>query len=197
MLNERYLGVDSLCIVQDDTAQKHDQIKNMNIAYGQAFLTIISLSEKGANASSRLPLFSAIELGGRRFFSRPLSPRSLLRQSRYETRAWTYHKVWKIGDDPVSTRGMLTAVAEMTHFVNQGPVSNQAAVRHFHAHASLSVLLTILFSKTLLIYCLQPTAETRLIRNLSIATLTTCFDLSQTMWPIPTCTSIWKNSYTI
>jgi hypothetical protein len=42
MLNERYLWVDSLRMVQVDTVQKRDQIKNMNIVYGQAFLTIIS-----------------------------------------------------------------------------------------------------------------------------------------------------------
>lgn len=80
---------------------------------------------------------------------------------------------------------MLTAVAEMTHFFNQGPVSNQAVVQYFHAHVSLSALLAILFGKMLLTYCLQSAAEIRLIRNLPVATLTACFDLSRTMWPVP------------
>ena len=49
-LNERYLWVDSLCIVQDDRAFTQQQILRMNTTYGHAMLTIVALSGKDANA---------------------------------------------------------------------------------------------------------------------------------------------------
>jgi hypothetical protein len=52
-IGEKYLWVDSLCIAQDDIANKHDQIKNMNMVYSKAFATIVALS--GRDASATLP----------------------------------------------------------------------------------------------------------------------------------------------
>ena len=49
-LGERYLWVDSLCIVQDDTKQKHYYISRMDVIYSKAFATIGALSGKDANA---------------------------------------------------------------------------------------------------------------------------------------------------
>jgi hypothetical protein len=49
-LEESYLWVDSLCIVQDDASVKHDQISKMHIIYGQAALTLIAMSGEHANA---------------------------------------------------------------------------------------------------------------------------------------------------
>jgi hypothetical protein len=37
LLNERYLWVDSLCIVQDDEINKQEQIQRMNVVYGLHF----------------------------------------------------------------------------------------------------------------------------------------------------------------
>jgi hypothetical protein len=98
-LNERYLWVDSLCIVQDDAANKHDQIRQMNIIYGQAFLTLINMSGTDASSGlpgvsfrSRRPVFEEILINDARLISRPLRIDSLLPSSVYERRAWTYQE---------------------------------------------------------------------------------------------------------
>ncbi|KAF2259857.1 hypothetical protein CC78DRAFT_437421, partial [Lojkania enalia] len=49
-LNERFLWVDSLCIIQDDAISKHSQISSMNIVYGQAALTLIAMDGENANS---------------------------------------------------------------------------------------------------------------------------------------------------
>jgi hypothetical protein len=50
MIGERYLWVDSLCIVQDDPQEKHGQIANMDAIYGNAILTINAAAGQDANA---------------------------------------------------------------------------------------------------------------------------------------------------
>ena len=50
-LHERYLWVDSLCIVQDDPEFAQEHISHMDTIYGHALLTIVALSGKDANAS--------------------------------------------------------------------------------------------------------------------------------------------------
>jgi len=52
-LGERYLWVDFLCIEQDNPAQKHGQISQMDVIYSQGLLTLVALSPK--NADSFLP----------------------------------------------------------------------------------------------------------------------------------------------
>ncbi len=52
-LGKRYLWVDSLCIDQDDPANKERQIKIMDRVYQGAYLTLIALS--GTSANSCLP----------------------------------------------------------------------------------------------------------------------------------------------
>lgn len=49
-LQERFLWVDSLCIVQDNAAQKHGQIAQMDIIFSQALVTLIALSANDANS---------------------------------------------------------------------------------------------------------------------------------------------------
>jgi hypothetical protein len=56
MLGERYLWVDSLCIMQD-TADKHDQIQQMDRIYQEAVLCIVAAAGRDANAG--LPGISA------------------------------------------------------------------------------------------------------------------------------------------
>jgi hypothetical protein len=52
-LNQRYLWVDSLCIVQDDHVEKHDQIGFMHEIYTAAYATIVQHS--GCDADAGLP----------------------------------------------------------------------------------------------------------------------------------------------
>lgn len=49
-INERYLWVDSLCIIQDDDAEKSSQIKAMDQVYECSVLTIVACHGKDANA---------------------------------------------------------------------------------------------------------------------------------------------------
>jgi hypothetical protein len=49
-IQERYLWVDSLCIVQDDKDVKRSQIATMNQIYQGAYATIIAASGNDANA---------------------------------------------------------------------------------------------------------------------------------------------------
>ncbi|KAJ9634623.1 hypothetical protein H2199_008908 [Coniosporium tulheliwenetii] len=53
LLGERYLWIDSLCIVQDDVEQKHREIHRMDIVYSKAFATIVAMH--GADANAGLP----------------------------------------------------------------------------------------------------------------------------------------------
>lgn len=50
LLRERYLWIDSLCIIQDDRQNKHDQFRAMHLIYGMAKLVIIEASGSDANA---------------------------------------------------------------------------------------------------------------------------------------------------
>lgn len=47
-LGERYLWIDSLCIVQDDETVKHGQVTNTDAIYGNASFTIIAAGGEDA-----------------------------------------------------------------------------------------------------------------------------------------------------
>ena len=59
-LGYRYLWVDSLCIVQDDRSEKHDQIAMMHLIYSAAHATIVQ--HTGSDANAGLP---GVRLGSR------------------------------------------------------------------------------------------------------------------------------------
>lgn len=61
LLQERYLWVDSICILQDDEVKRPEQLENMASIYGNASVTIIAV--QGADAR--------YGLRGSRGFSQP------------------------------------------------------------------------------------------------------------------------------
>jgi hypothetical protein len=61
LVSERYLWVDSLCIVQDDPSQKHDMIASMDAIYGRALLTVIASTSEDAHCGLFLEDFGATQ----------------------------------------------------------------------------------------------------------------------------------------
>jgi hypothetical protein len=49
-IGERYLWIDSLCIVQDDDVDKLDQIAQMDMIYSRAILTVVAAGGQDADA---------------------------------------------------------------------------------------------------------------------------------------------------
>ena len=96
-LGIRYLWVDSLCLVQDNSVDVREGLKAMGRIYEHASLTIVAAS--GDNANAGLP---GVRSGSRKrqdilrevqpgiHLGMFLSPDHLLKRSVYETRAWTY-----------------------------------------------------------------------------------------------------------
>ena len=97
----RFLWVDSLCIVQDDDSEKHDQISIMHKIYSAAYATIVQHTGNDANAG--LP---GVRLGSRSMLATKvhIDETILIAQSDYSvpfilsnslhgTRGWTMQEV--------------------------------------------------------------------------------------------------------
>lgn len=52
-MGERYLWIDALCILQENTHESREQIANMDAVYGSALFTIVAA--QGSNATAGLP----------------------------------------------------------------------------------------------------------------------------------------------
>ena len=100
MIGEKYLWVDSLCIVQDDPQDKHGQIANMDAIYGNAFLTINAATGQYVNAG--LPgvhpfsmkveqLVLEYQPGHGLIVGQPIMT-DVADRSHWNTRAWTYQQ---------------------------------------------------------------------------------------------------------
>ncbi|KAF7441178.1 hypothetical protein PC9H_001527 [Pleurotus ostreatus] len=99
-LGERYLWVDALCIIQDSAADKAVQIGVMELIYGGSFVTVFAIG--GHNAHAGLPglrkgtrtRHQRIERIQNLRLSVPLTTlASVLAQSVWGTRGWTYQEV--------------------------------------------------------------------------------------------------------
>ncbi|RDL42319.1 uncharacterized protein BP5553_02298 [Venustampulla echinocandica] len=125
-LGETFLWIDSLCICQDDSINKHLQIANMNHIYQSAVATLVALHAKDA----------ASGLAGVRPYHKPrkqhiervhhmemttLLPDLHSRQSVYSTRAWTYQeehfsrRLLYFSDDQVHFRCLKSTYSEDTY----------------------------------------------------------------------------------
>ena len=95
-LGQRFLWVDSLCIIQDDHEDKGGLVPFMDLIYDRAFLTIIAAT--GHDSQAGLPGFRKCTRHERQKIEelkpglRVTSPKHLsdaLEESIYETRGWT------------------------------------------------------------------------------------------------------------
>jgi hypothetical protein len=98
-LNERYLWVDALCIVQDDKKVKLELINQMNETYENALLTIVAAGGESCESS----LFGATPVqtnvtrsvevvDGLPLVWTPADLQSTLQESVYDTRGWTFQE---------------------------------------------------------------------------------------------------------
>lgn len=100
-MGERYLWIDSLCIVQDDLAEKQSLIPFMDTIYNNAAVTIVAASATtadsglpGVGRKQRCPQLVQEVAPGVVLISQK-SVQDMLEMSHYESRAWTwvYHSV--------------------------------------------------------------------------------------------------------
>ncbi|KAG2124878.1 heterokaryon incompatibility protein-domain-containing protein [Suillus clintonianus] len=99
-LGERYIWIDTLCIVQDDLEDKMSQIHAMDLIYGESYFTIYAAG--GTSARDPLPGYRPgtrrreqhIEVVQGLHLSVPLPmPMEALTQSAWSTRGWTYQEL--------------------------------------------------------------------------------------------------------
>lgn len=94
-IGERYLWVDTLCLIQDDDNDKIPGIKHMDVVFGQAFCTIIAAGGDDANAGlpgvgdvpRRQQHTSEIRPGIRLILEQGMEVH--MNQTQYIRRAWT------------------------------------------------------------------------------------------------------------
>ena len=100
LLGERYVWIDSLCIVQDDPEERHSLIANMDAVYGNAVLTVNAADGRDADAGlSGLPTTprqtaqAVFEYCANQhlIIGQPLLT-DLTDHCRWNTRAWTYQE---------------------------------------------------------------------------------------------------------
>ncbi|KAH7063775.1 heterokaryon incompatibility protein-domain-containing protein [Paraphoma chrysanthemicola] len=97
-LGERYLWVDTLCIIQDSTAIRQQTLQDMGLIYAQAVLTIVAGSSSDANS----PLLGVTEerswtqwyqkISNTLTISAHFDFKDYLENAVYSSRAWTYQE---------------------------------------------------------------------------------------------------------
>ena len=98
-LNEKYLWIDSLCIIQDSPTEQKEQMSNMSTIYGHAALTIVAAAGDDANAGlpgvrSDLPRRSTptARIQSLNLTALPKASEFEVNASRWNTRAWTFQE---------------------------------------------------------------------------------------------------------
>ena len=98
-LNEKYLWVDSLCIIQDSPTEKKGQMPKICMIYGNAALTIVAAAGDDANAGlpgvrSDLPRRSTptARIQSLNLTALPKASEFEVNASRWNTRAWTFQE---------------------------------------------------------------------------------------------------------
>ena len=98
-LNLQYIWVDSLCIVQDDEAEKLRLIDEMALVYLSAIITIIAAAGDNANAGlpgiqpkSRIIKQDIVRVNPELSLILPRHARTDLNSSTWNTRGWTYQE---------------------------------------------------------------------------------------------------------
>ncbi|KAI0100540.1 heterokaryon incompatibility protein-domain-containing protein [Nemania sp. FL0031] len=100
-IGERYLWVDSLCIIQDSYADKANFIPYMDVIYGRACVTIINASGDGAfgglpgvRPNTRFQAEEPFELDGTWFMQshKKMGEYKMLGDSKWFTRGWTFQE---------------------------------------------------------------------------------------------------------
>ncbi|KAI0967673.1 hypothetical protein F4678DRAFT_239639 [Xylaria arbuscula] len=98
-MGERYLWVDALCIVQDDSESRESLIGKMDLIFGSSVFTIIGAAGNGAEAGlpgvkpgSRRPqqVIEEVSPDVKLMLLQPLETK--LEHSVYETRGWTFQE---------------------------------------------------------------------------------------------------------
>jgi hypothetical protein len=98
-IGERYLWINSLCIIQDSTSEKMEQISNMGNIYSRAYITLVAAFGEschtgfpGVRAKSRKTI-QHVEQIGDMLLANQLQPLyRILRDSTWSTRGWTYQE---------------------------------------------------------------------------------------------------------
>ncbi|KAF2139431.1 uncharacterized protein K452DRAFT_232292, partial [Aplosporella prunicola CBS 121167] len=97
----RYLWCDLLCIVQDNTALRDQQISQMDVIYSKSHLTLVALTGEHGNdelpgvreGTKRKEICSLAELSsGTKFIARPPCLDFIRTNTIYEHRGWTFQE---------------------------------------------------------------------------------------------------------
>ena len=108
-LGERYLWIDSLCILQEDSQESREQMATMDMVYGSALLTIVAAGGDSARAgiSGVRPVYFAptersglsrqasqpvAKIGGDVSVIAPMSSKQGVSSAVWNTRAWTFQE---------------------------------------------------------------------------------------------------------
>ncbi|KAG2109684.1 heterokaryon incompatibility protein-domain-containing protein [Suillus discolor] len=97
-LGERYIWIDALCIIQDDSQDKFAQIHDMDLVYGLSYLTIIAAGGTtaqdplpGCRPQTRTPQHIEV-IQGLHLYAAPPRLKEALALSAWNTRCWTYQE---------------------------------------------------------------------------------------------------------